>query len=294
MSLRVEVQDVHLRYGDVTALNGVTFALDGMKILGLLGRNGSGKSSLLSLLAGFRRPTAGSICIGGEPVFENAPIVRRICLIREAADPIDEFEPATYAFEFAAQMRPQFDAAYATTLAGRFELPMHQRVRTLSRGKRSALAVILGLAARAPLTMFDESYLGLDAPSRYIFYDELLADFKAHPRTIIVSTHLIEEVSPLLEEVLIIDHGRILLHQDVETLRSCGVEVTGPAEAVDRFVADLVVLGESQLGHTKSTTVYGPIDQGRRQQADAAGLDLGPISLQDLFVHLTRTVGGVP
>lgn len=141
--------------------------------------------------------------------------------------------------------------------------------------------------------MFDESHLGLDAPSRYLFYDALLTDFIAHPRTIVVSTHLIEEMSSLLEEVVIIDDGRLLLHEEVEALRSRGAEVTGPADKVDRFVAGLTVLGERQLGRTKSAMIYGALDDGQRRAADSAGLDLGPIALQDLFVYLTERKGAL-
>jgi hypothetical protein len=109
-----------------------------------------------------------------------------------------------------------------------------------------------GLASRAPVTLFDESHLGMDAPSRAAFHDEVLSDFMAHPRTIVISTHLIDELSPLFEEVVIIDNGRLVLQDETEVLRARGADVTGPAEAVDRFVAGHTVLRERQLGRTKS------------------------------------------
>jgi ABC-2 type transport system ATP-binding protein len=162
-------------------------------------------------------------------------------------------------------------------------------VQTLSRGQKSALGIVVGLASRAPLTMFDESYLGMDAPSRYAFYEELLADYATHPRTIVISTHLIEEVSSLFEEVIIIDEGRLVLHEESDALRGRGVTVTGAADVVDTFVAGLTVLGEQSLGRTKAATVYGKLDETQVRAAKLAGLELGPVALQDLFVHLTRT-----
>ncbi len=166
-------------------------------------------------------------------------------------------------------------------------MPTNRTVSKLSRGMKSALAVTVGLASRAPLTIFDEAYLGLDAPSRYLFYDELLADYMQNPRTIILSTHLIEEVSSLFEEVLIIDRGRLVAHDATETLRSRGAAVVGPADAVDRFVADRTVLKEQRLGGTKSATIYDSLPDTFEQDARAAGLEVGPVALQDLFVHLT-------
>src|SRR5690606_23802581 len=140
----------------------------------------------------------------------------------------------------------------------------------LSRGQRAALAVTLGLASRAPVTAFDESYLGMDAPSRNAFYDELLREYMEQPRTVILSTHHIEEVSSLLEEGVIIDRGRLPMQAGAETLRTRGATVTGAGDAVDRFAAGLQVLNVRQLGPTKSVAVYGSFDgDHRRLAADA-------------------------
>jgi ABC-2 type transport system ATP-binding protein len=287
MTLRIDVERLQLRYGETVALDDLSFTLEGDKIVGLLGRNGSGKTSLLSVLAAFRRASSGRVLIDGQEVFENPAITERICLIREGGD-VQMDEKVKEALAFAAYMRPNWDADYAGALLERLQVSLNKKVGDLSRGQQSSLGVTLGLATRAPLTMFDESYLGMDAPSRYTFYDALLADFMEHPRTFVISTHLIEEVANLFEEVVIIDHGKLLLQDDAEALRSRGAAVTGPSDAVDRFVDGLTVLNERQLGGTKSAMVYGGLENGRLEQARAAGLELGPIALQDLFVHLTE------
>ena len=157
----------------------------------------------------------------------------------------------------------------------------------LSRGQRSALGVVLGLAARAPLTLLDETYLGMDAAARDTFYRELLADYVAHPRTVILSTHLIGEVADLFERVVIIDRGRLVLHEEADVLRGRGVTVTGPAAAVDAFVAGRTVLSEQSLGGVRAATLYGNVDEADTARAEAAGLTLGPVGIQDLFIHLT-------
>ncbi|MCG5213662.1 ABC transporter ATP-binding protein [Streptosporangium sp. KLBMP 9127] len=286
MTLSIETEALRLDYGSTKALDGLTFSLGGGKIYGLLGRNGSGKTSLLTILAAFRKATAGRALVGGRPVWENAPVTSQVCLIREAGEAAG-VGTADDAFYFAEALRPNWDGEYAARLLDRFEVPRGKNVEQLSLGKRSALGVTLGLASRAPVTMFDESYLGMDAPSRYAFYEELLADFMANPRTVIMSTHLIEEVNALFEEVLIIDRGRLVLQEDTDTLRSRGVSVTGPEEVVDRFVAGLTVLGDKRLGRTRSAMVYGEMGETERRKAVEAGLELGPVALQDLFVHLT-------
>jgi ABC-2 type transport system ATP-binding protein len=283
----IEVRDLRLRFGDVNALDGLSFTLAGGKIYGLLGRNGSGKTSLLSVLAAFRRPTSGQVLVNGAEPFENAELVSQICLIRESGDVYDNDRVAGV-LKAGRQLRRNWDSEYAEKLLERFQLSPKKGVQALSRGQKSALGIVVGLASRAPLTMFDESYLGMDAPSRYAFYEELLADYAARPRMIVISTHLIEEVASLFEEVIIIDRGRLVLHEESDAMRGKGVTVTGAAEVVDTFVAGLTVLGEQTLGRTKAATVYGELDETQLRAAKLAGLELGPVALQDLFVHLTR------
>ncbi len=291
MTLNVEVNQVTQRFDDLTALEGLSLTLNGEKIYGLLGRNGSGKSTLLSIMSAYRKPTEGSVTINGEPVFENPDLMPRVTLIREGADTIDDGKSAHDALCFAASMRPHWDMAFAERLVKRFNLPTKQKISKLSRGQSSMLGIVLGLASRAPVTIVDESYLGLDAPSRYIFYEELLADYMRHPRMIIISTHLIEEVSTLFEEVVIIDRGKLLIQAEKEELLGRGASITGSATIIDQFTAGQTVLSQKQLGPTKSVTLFGSLTDHDRQRATAAGLDVGPIALQDLFVHLTTREG---
>jgi ABC-2 type transport system ATP-binding protein len=284
--MRIDVEDLVLRYGDVTALDRLTLNLEAGKIYGLLGRNGSGKTSLLSVLAAFRRESGGTVRIDGQPVFENGSLTGQISLIRDAGETVD-IGTAEDALYFAEWLRPHWDADYARSLMDMFGLTRKMNVKSMSKGQRSAMGVVVGLAGRAPLTMFDESYLGMDAPSRHAFYDALLTDYMAHPRTIILSTHLIEEVSSLFEEVVIIDGGRLIVHEETQTLLSRGTAVTGPVAQVDIFTTGLTVLGARMLGPTKSAMVYGDLDDAQRRKATEAGLELGPIAMQDLFIHLT-------
>lgn len=285
--MNIEIRNLTVRYGRTTAIDDLTLNLPAGKIYGLLGRNAAGKTTLLSVLAAFRRPSAGQVLIDGADPYENPGIVERICFVGQRLIGQDDDSVKTV-LGLARALRPGWDQSYADRLLDRFEVPRRKSVSSLSQGKHSALGIVLGLASRAPLTILDESYLGLDAPSRYGFYEELLADYVANPRTVILSTHLIDEVGSLFEEVVIIDRGRLVLHEETDVLRARGASVTGPAEAVDRFVDGLTVLSEQRLGPTKSATVYGRLGPERNLAARALDLELGPVGLQDLFIHLTR------
>ena len=130
------------------------------------------------------------------------------------------------------------------------------------------------------MTIFDESYLGMDAPSRYAFYDALLNDVIDHPRTVIVSTHLIEEVNTIFERVAMIDAGRLVLQDDADTLRGSGAVVTGAGEIVDRFVAESPQPEGSSprplLAAPSPSTLHGDLDERWRREAGDAGLEIGP------------------
>ncbi|WP_329003113.1 ABC transporter ATP-binding protein [Kribbella sp. NBC_00709] len=295
-ALTVRTEDLSVRFAGAPALDRLDLRLAPGKIHGLLGRNGSGKSTLAATLAGFRRPDEGRVLIEGgdlgtaQQPYENAVVTSRVCLIRESGD-IPDAAPVKQAIGLAAALRPYWDADFAADLLDRFEVPLNKKIQKLSRGKKSALGVVLGLASRAPLTIFDESYLGMDVPSRNLFYDALLADYTEVPRTIVLSTHLVSEVSALLEEVVILDNGRLVTQAPVDALRGRGASIVGPAAAVDKFTAGFTVLAEERLGGTKSTTILGDLDPAFLGQAAAAGLEIGPVGLQDLFVHLTAPAG---
>lgn len=284
--LTVEVEDLSVHYGDVRAVHHATFTLPAGSVTGLLGRNGSGKSTLLSTLASMRRPTSGRVLVDGEDPFENESLMERICLVREAGDLMPDERIATN-LAYVATARPTWDDDLAGRLLDAFELDPRSRPRQLSRGARSALGVVVGIASRAPLTMLDEVYLGMDAPSRYRFYELLLEDYAEHPRTIVLSSHLIRELDRLLEHVVVLHQGRALLTGGADELRTRGATLTGRAADVDAATAGLTVLSQRHLGPTKQTTVLDGVDAASAAALESPGVEVGPIDLQDLFVHLT-------
>jgi ABC-2 type transport system ATP-binding protein len=283
----VRLDDVVVRYGSTSAVDGVSATIRPGVITGILGRNGAGKTTMLQLLAAYTRPTSGTVAVGPEgheeDPWENPWITSATQLVRESGDLIDE-DKVSESLAYYAAMRPEWDADLAGRLLDLFEVDARKRPADLSRGKRSAVGATIGLASRAPLTVFDEVYLGMDAPTRYAFYDEILADYAAHPRTILLSSHLVEEVERLFEDVVVVHRGRVLLAEPADVMRGRGHSLTGPAAPVESLAGDRRVLHRQQLGPTLQVTVEGPPDA---DAARAAGVQVGAVPLQDLFVRLT-------
>ena len=290
MSAVVEVEGLSKRFGQLTAVDDATFSIEENRIYGLLGRNGAGKTTVMQLLTGQDFLSEGSIRVFGENPVENARALSRVCFVKESQKYPDDFKPK-HVLKSAPWFFPNWDAEFAERLVADFRLPVNRRIKKLSRGQLSAIGVIVGLASRAPLTFFDEPYLGLDAVARQIFYDRLLEDYSEHPRTVVLSTHLIDEVSNLLEHVIVIDEGKIIMDDSADALRGSATTVAGSRAAVDEFTAGRDILHADRLGGLSSVTV-GRLSPAERSAATAAGLELAPVSLQQLIVRVTTSTHG--
>ncbi|MFK0005793.1 ABC transporter ATP-binding protein [Paenarthrobacter sp. NPDC090520] len=287
----VEARNLNKRYKDLNALDNVDLKLTSNRIYGLLGRNGAGKTTLMSILTAQAFATSGEALVFGASAYENDAVLSRLCFIRESQKYPDDFQPR-HAFRSAALFYKNWDQDFADRLAEDFQLPVKRRIKKLSRGQLSAVGVIIGLASRAELTFFDEPYLGLDAVARQLFYDRLVEDYAEYPRTIILSSHLIDEVANLLEHVVVIDRGRIIMDADAEDIRGSAVTVSGSADKVDSFLAGRRILHRETLGSLASVTVDEALDARERAEAQELGLELAPVSLQQLVVRKTMAGAG--
>jgi len=286
MSTIIEASRLTKTFGSFTAIDDVSFTIEENKIYGLLGRNGAGKTTIMQLLTGQDFASDGAITVYGQSPVENARVLANVSFIKESQKYPDNFKPK-HVFAAAPTFFANWSQELADELIAAFRVPLNRDIKKLSRGQLSAVGVIVGLASRAPITFFDEPYLGLDAVARQLFYDKLLEDYAEHPRTVILSTHLIDEVSDLLEHVILIDEGRILIDTDAEELRGSATTVVGKAADVAAFVEGRDILHTDGIGGLSSVTVSGALSPAERSAATTAGLELAPVSLQQLIVRLS-------
>ncbi|GMX65156.1 ABC transporter ATP-binding protein [Paenibacillus elgii] len=283
----VEVTRLTKSYGNVKAVDGISFSIEPNKIYGLLGRNGAGKTTVMHMITAQIFPTSGEIEVFGEKPYENNSVLSKMCFIKESQKYPDNFQVIDV-LEVAESLFPQWDREYAYELIETFGLPLKRKMKKLSRGMLSAAGIVVGLASRAPLTIFDEPYLGLDAVARGLFYEKLLEDYSIHPRTVILSTHLIDEVSRLLEHVIMIDGGKLILNEDTEALRGRAFAVIGTARNVEKFIRAREIIHQEAIGGLISATVMDELSEKERKEGEALGLEFSPVSLQQLVIHLTK------
>ncbi|MDF2521491.1 MAG: multidrug transporter ATP-binding protein [Clostridia bacterium] len=287
MSL-IEIKDITKDYGKTRALDNISFTIEPNKIYGLLGRNGAGKTTLLNLLTNKLFPTSGDITIDGETVFENDKALGKVFYMMER-NLYPETLRVKEVFKWTREYYPSFDIEYAGKLADSFGLPTNKRIKSLSTGYSSIFKVIVALASNAEIILLDEPVLGLDANHREQLYKEIITNYSEKPKTIIISTHLIEEVAELLEEVIIIDNGRLVKKEPAEQLLAAAYTVSGEASKVDKYIEDRKFTGEQVMGKFKSVVVLEEARHKDEALANELNLEFSMVELQKLFISLTNS-----
>ncbi|THJ68745.1 ABC transporter ATP-binding protein [Arthrobacter echini] len=283
MTHAIELLSATRSFRSDDAVQDVTLAVPEGAICGVLGRNGAGKTTVMSLISGQDRPTTGRVLVDGEDPFENEAVLSRISFVRDNQRYPDDYF-LHHVLGIAPAFAPYWDGELAAELVERFRLPRKPAIRKFSRGQLSAVAIVLGLASRSPITLLDEPYLGLDATARGLFHDILLRDLGLYPRTLLLSTHLIDESESLFDHIVLMDRGRVVLRTEAEEARHLAMCVSGVADAVQAFAADYPVLYSHSIGGLQTSTVTGRLDDDARSRAATLGVRVKGASLQDLAV----------
>ena len=278
-------KNIRKKYKDKEVLHGIDLTLEEGKIYGLIGRNGVGKTTLLSILAAHNPATEGEITLNGEPVWENQNALDHICFSREL-NPLSNNGMSGTVKEYlmaASIYFPHWDKEYADRLVKEVELDVKKKLIKVSKGMLSMVTIIIALASKAEFTMMDEPVAGLDVFMREKFYKLLLEEYTQTGRTFVVSTHIIDEASSVLEEVIVMKEGDIILKENTEELLGRCVHVSGKMEDVDHATEGLTVRHTEVVGRSKGVTVF--LKEGE-QVNTAYDVSVQPVTLQKVFVAL--------
>lgn len=279
----ITVNNITMKFKDTVALNDVSVVFEENKIYGLLGRNGAGKSTLLNLITNKIFPQNGVITVNGEPVLENQKALSHIYCMGESTHYHGSMSIKDV-FRWSKEFYPNFDMEYAYKLAEKFGLSLKKKVKELSTGYSSIFKIIVALSCNVEYVLLDEPVLGLDANHRDLFYRELIETYADNPRTFIISTHLIEEITDIIEDIVIIKDGEILMSDTAENIRKMGYGISGKASDVDDFTNGKNVIACENLGGLKTAYVYG-----EKPAEINPSLEVSTLSLQQLFIQLTNT-----
>lgn len=279
-------------FGRVAAVRNLNVSISENKITGIIGPNGAGKTTLLRMIAGFTLPSAGELTVFGRNPFNSLQVSTNMIYIDDDI-PLPSRMAIADILETAGEFYPNWDGKLAAGLIQYFDLDTRKSYPALSKGKKSTFAVILGISAHCPLTIFDEPTSGMDAAVRKDFYRALLKDYLNHPRTILLSSHLLNEIEDILEDVLLIHQGAKLLHMPVTDLKEYAVGLRGKADTVLNLFDGHEVVHKEHYGKDSIYVVIVNVDREViAQKAKAEGLEVQTVNTSDLCVYLTANRGG--
>src|SRR5271165_611956 len=277
MTALIEARELTKKYGSHLALDHASFTIQSGRIVGLIGPNGAGKTTALRALLGLTSYEGELSVLGREPLRERADLMREACFIADVAV-LPGWLRVDQAIDFVAGIHPRFRRERATALLEKTQIRHSYRMRELSKGMKTQVHLALTMAIDAKLFVLDEPTLGLDLLARRSFYDALVDDYMDETRTILVTTHQVEEVENLLTDVMFIDKGRIVLDSSIDEIAERYAAVVVNSDQLEAARAAAPFFERRTLG---KTILY--FENPDRPKLESLGEVLTP-SVSDLFV----------
>ena len=279
----IELRNVTKKYGDATVLKDINLSLKENWIYCLLGRNGAGKTTLLKSIAGHQNITSGQILVDNKEI-STATLDTGVSYIENFATHFNL--PVRKLLKIASEVNPDYDYDFSMEMMDRFELSDKKKFKQLSLGMKTMISTIICLSSNRKAILLDEPVLGFDAIMRLEFYELLAESFSRHPRIIIVSTHIIEEIEKSIDKLIIIDSGRICFFDALKAIEEKAYSISGLRSDVEKAVQGLNIICENNVGGLSTACIF---DTPPHQ---AASLEIHPLSLRDLFVAIAGHKGG--
>ncbi len=277
MSSLVSAQNVSKSFGDVHAVDNVSFAIEKGRIMGLIGPNGAGKTTLLKALLGLTDCDGELSVLGLDPFKQRKQLMQNICFIADVAV-LPRWMRVYQLLNFVEATHPNFSRQRADELLGKTKIMSKSKVRELSKGMVTQLHLAIIMAIDAKLLILDEPTLGLDILFRKEFYGNLLSDYFDEERTILITTHQVEEIENLLTDIMFIDDGKILLDSSMESLSDSYVQLITSGENAIK-AKGLAPISESEM-FGKSVMLFEGVS---REHFEGLG-EISTPSVSDLFV----------
>ena len=287
----IECRNLTKEFKTAKAVSNLSFYIKENTITGLIGRNGAGKTTLLKIIAGYFHTTSGTMKVFNHNPFNSLLVSSNMIFIDDKMA-FPPSLPLLEILELAGTFYENWDHDLAVRLFNYFSFNPKQHHSNLSKGMKSTFNSIIGIAARCSLTIMDEPTTGMDASVRKDFYRALLKDYLAHPRTIILSSHLISEIEELLEDVLLIKEGELLLHKSVERLREYAVGLQGQKNLVENFISNNDVIYKKTVEKDSYAVVKNQFSEASLREFKSEGGKVNPVSTEELCIYLTNSSKG--
>ena len=285
----IEIKNLYKNYGEVKVLKDINLEFKFGKVYGLLGRNGVGKTTLLRIMANQIMDFQGNIIFENEKLIENQKAVEEIVLIQNTLLN-EEFlmdKAVSQIFTIASIVGKNWDFDFQYRLIKEFSLNVNKEYGKLSKGNQNIVRLIIGLCNRTKVVIFDEPNTGLDANNRYLFYEILMEDLEKYPRTVIISSHIIDELESFLEEIIILKNGQVLINESLVDLQEKSLLCIGREDNLS-ILENKNIIHKKSMGALMAVAIYDNISQEEKYEIRNNGVEISRIPLQKLFTYLTN------
>ena len=279
----IELKQVTKQYGQATVLKNITLSIEDPGIYCLLGRNGAGKTTLLKSIAGYQNITSGSIQVDGKAI-TTSTLDTGVSYIENFAKHFNL--PVQKLLRIASEVNPNYDYDFAAEMMDRFELEGKKKFHHLSLGMKTMVSTIICLASSKNVILLDEPVLGFDALMRVEFYDMLTESFRKHPRIILVSTHIIEEIAKTIQKLILIDRGSVRFFDTLQAVETKAFCISGLQKDVEAATKDRNVIGQDAVGGLVTSYIFDTPPE------ETGSLEIRPLSLQEFFIQMVGHKGG--
>ncbi len=279
----IELKQVTKQYGQATVLKNITLSIEDPGIYCLLGRNGAGKTTLLKSIAGYQNITSGSIQVDGKAI-TTSTLDTGVSYIENFAKHFNL--PVQKLLRIASEVNPNYDYDFAAEMMDRFELEGKKKFHHLSLGMKTMVSTIICLASSKDVILLDEPVLGFDALMRVEFYDMLTESFRKHPRIILVSTHIIEEIAKTIQKLILIDRGSVRFFDTLQAVETKAFCISGLQKDVEAAPKDRNVIGQDAVGGLVTSYIFDSPPE------ETGSLEIRPLSLQEFFIQMVGHKGG--
>ena len=272
-------------FGEKVAIDNLNLCISGDAIIGLIGKNGAGKTTLMKMIVGQLDVNSGVLEVFGRVPMDNLDVLENIVYTFHNMQYDKALRLKTILENYEIMFR-DFDLQFAMKLLDYFSLDPDLKFKNLSQGMASTFNFICAIACRAKLTMFDEPVLGMDVTVRKAVYEVLLREFSEHPRTFIVSSHLLSEIEGILSDIILIDDGKLALYENIDELRQKAYRIEGEQNAVEAFAVGKNIIYKKG-GLSAETVIYEELSEKVSAEAKKQNLTVSAVRAEDLCIYLT-------
>lgn len=283
----IQIKDISKRFQNNTVLDDINLEIELGHIYGIFGRNGTGKTTLCNIISDKLSADSGEVTIDGEKISGNANQLKKICHIKES-DIFSADMKVKNIFKSYSYFFENYDKNEEERLIKRFGINTKKAIGRLSKGQKSAVMIVAGLASNAEITIFDEPTTGLDVANRKIFYEELIEKYSENMGTYLIITHLVGEIEKIIEKVIMINDKKILVNEDIEDLKTKSNLLSGKKEDLERLSFYSETKDFKKLGSTKTVFYYGNISGDDLETIKRFKIDIEKAEFEDIFANITK------